>query len=747
MNAPNNNSGNAQRLRILRENNVRARQALASKIRELGELGGLGMAQAAEDAAPATGILYRTVEHIARSCGLVFKKELALMLDCETGTPRQLLEQYAQRAGWRVRPVEVDQDIHQRSAPILLAFWADSGAPVVLSPNSSGGRLYDPQKDQDRRLAAEDSSLLESRALCFYESFPEGRLDKKKLLSFICRHTKPTLVLMGVAGLVAALLSFIFPMVTQYVTGRIIPSANYDELTQLAWLLVVLTACQTGFQLVPSLSMILFGTRQYERFQAALFDHCLRVPVSTFQMCPAGDMTKRILGVAHIQATVFSVITRQFLGAIIHVASLAMMFWYSPRLALPGMLLMVVYVVSICALARINLKPLREHAMASGRLSGLFRQFLEGISKIRAAVAETRVINRCMDDFAIQVRTQFRMSRNGSIQSILSTVFPMIISLMFYALVGGAWRGELDVPAFMAFMAAFHAFQSGMVGIAGGLWILQAIRPDIERIMPLLETLPENAEGGEDPGKLDGHVELSHVSFRYAKDMPMVIDDVSLTVNPGEFVAIVGPSGAGKSSLVRLLLGFERPETGAVFYSGRDLADLDVRAVRRQLGVVLQSSRVIAASILENIIIGTDCTLDKAWLALERAAMADTVRSMPMGIHTVVTPETISGGQQQRILIARALVGQPALILLDESTSALDNTAQKIVQSHLENLGITRIVIAHRLSTIVNADRIYVFDRGRIVQQGTYTELVARDGIFKTLVQRQLTGDVNRIHP
>ena len=742
---------NDGRVRALRENNLRARRDLVSKIRELGELGGLkpdpSLLEGLETSGVReTGICYLTVEKLARCGGLVLKKDLALALDNEAhslkkGEFQELFVSFANRAGWRMRPVEIDRDIHVRTAPMLLAFREDSGLPVVLFPSSNGGKIYDPAEDRTRPLVAGDGAKLSTRGYCFYESFPEGKLDRKKLLAFIFRHSGPTLSLVGIVGLVAAILSLIGPVVTEYVTGRIIPTADYTALKELVILLVILIACQTGFQLVPSLCMLFFGTRQYERFQAAVFDHCLRVPVTTFQMCDAGDMTQRLLGAASIQATVFSVLTGQFLGAIFHLASLAMMFWYSPKLALMGLCLVLVYAGGLCALAHVNLAPLREHAMASGRLTGLMHQFLEGMAKIRSAVAETRVINRIMDEFAVQTRTQFRISRNGAVQSLFSTLFPMLISLLFYALVGGVWRGELDLPGFMAFMAAFQGFQAGLVGVAGGLWPLQAIQPEVERIRPLLEAMPENAEGGEDPGVLDGSVEFSHVSFRYAKDLPLVLDDVSLKIAPGEFVAIVGPSGAGKSTLARLFLGFEHPERGAVLVSGRNLADLDVRAVRRQLGVILQSSKVITASILENINIGTTHTMEDAWLALERAAMADTVRKLPMGIHTVVSPETISGGQQQRILIARALVGSPPLVLMDESTSALDNEAQRTVQSHLEHLGTTRVVIAHRLSTIVNADRIYVLEKGRLVQSGTYEELMRADGLFRRLALRQLTGE------
>ncbi len=725
-----------ERLRCLRDDNRHAERELEDRIAALGRTAGLEAPFRATP--PADGMLSRTLRRLARACSLPLRDATLRALEQRTdAAARDVLTEAARKEGWRMRPVDLDADIHARTSQPLLAFRAETGEPAVLFPHSNGGRLYDPARDETRPLTARECAGLERRAFCFYETFPAGPLNTRTLAAFIFRQARPILLLLGVTGTLSALLGMLGPLVTEYVTGRIIPAARYDELLQLGALLVVLAACGAGFQLVPALSLVVFSSRQYERFQAAVFDRCLRIPVNAFRQCPAGDMSQRILGAARIQGAVFSIVTSQFLGAVFNVFSLIMMFHYSPGLALAGTGLVFVYAGGLFLLARRNLGPLAEHAAAEGRLSGLLRQFLEGMSKIRTAVAETRVISRCMVDFAVQAEEQYRISRNGAVQALYSSAFPMLICLLFYALIGGAWRKEMELPAFLAFMAAFQNFQSGIAGLAGGLWSLLAIRPDWERILPILRTPPENSNGGEDPGRLDGRVELAHVSFRYHADQPRTLDDICLKAGPGEFVAVAGPSGAGKSTLVRLLLGFEQPESGSVLYSGRDLAGMDVRLLRRQLGVILQNSRIITASILENIVIGTEYGPDEAWKALEMAAMADTVRAMPMGIHTVVSPETISGGQQQRILLARALVGEPALLLLDESTSALDNAAQEIVRKHLDSLRATRIVIAHRLSTIINADRIYVLEKGRVVQTGSYAELIAREGLFRRLVERQ----------
>jgi ABC-type bacteriocin/lantibiotic exporter with double-glycine peptidase domain len=315
----------------------------------------------------------------------------------------------------------------------------------------------------------------------------------------------------------------------------------------------------------------------------------------------------------------------------------------------------------------------------------------------------------------------------------------MVISIIFYALAGGFLDANLPLPIFLAFMASFHNFKGGLLDLSASIWTLLAIKTEINRIIPILQEKPEDDGNRNDAGLLSGKVEVSHLKFSYTPDSPLVLDDVSLKAKPGEFIAIAGASGAGKSSLFRILLGFETPNSGAIYYSDQDFANLDRNSVRCQMGVIMQNSRIIPGSILENIIQGTDASIEEAWNALEMAEFADEVRQMPMDIHTIVTPATISGGQQQRILIARALVGNPKVILMDESTSALDNISQEKITKNLQQLAVTRIVIAHRLSTIVDADCIYVLDKGKVVQCGTYETLSAKNGVFKDLIERQKT--------
>ena len=725
------------------ENRKLTDDALGRKLDALGRLA--GVCSSYRNRAEETDPLITVLREIAECYRLPFDRE-AELLRSRGRSPQDRLKEFAAVAGWRIREIELTADFYRQSARPVLAFRREDLSPVILYLSSGGGWYRDPARGSGRfpltRKAAQEFS---GSGWCFYEPFPAGRKTKKVLLSFIFATAKPVIVLILAAGVVSSLLGLVTPVATQYVIGEIIPSANLPELWQLAALLIVLTACGVMLGVVPSLVMMLFSAQQFERFQAAMYDHVLRVPVKTFRMCDSGDMTQRILGASQVLSAVFGIISRQFLGSLFSLVGLLLMFWYSPVLAVTGVVMVLIYAAAFFLLSRINLRPLAVQAAASGRMSGLLKQIFDGMAKIRAAGAEQRILSRFTDDFAEMEKQSFIIARNGAYQSVFSMVFPMVISVLFYALAGGFLSSNLPLPVFLAFMAAFQSFQSGLIGVASGCWALLAIKPELDRIMPILEAEPEDGGDRKSPGRLDGRVEVSALSFRYSPDSPRALSDVSFHAEPGEFVAIVGPSGAGKSSLVRLLLGFEQPESGMICYSGRDLANLELRSVRRQMGVILQNSRIMPGSILENIVTGTDYTVQDAWRALELAAFRREVEEMPMGIHTLVSSETVSCGQQQRIQIARALVGSPAVVIMDESTSALDNRSQEIVKMNMEQLRMTRIVIAHRLSTILRADRIYVLDKGRVVQQGTYEQLAAEDGLFRRLTERQLTERNDRL--
>lgn len=713
--------------------------ALRNKIDHLGSCAGLSMDRKAVHKQSCSDPLYVTLQRLAGEYDLQWKDVENLLNECSDLPAADRLKLVAEKNNWRVRSVVLPEYFYRESSRPLLAFF--DGVPVALYLNGSRSYFISPESPGKKQpVTQKNAGRFQSTAFCFYESLPREARNAGTLLKFIFKAAKPMLSGVLLISLASALLGLAIPIATQYITGKIIPAGLNDELLQISLLLFILTAVEILLQVVPQLLMMVFSTRQYERFQAAVYDHILRLPVKLFRRYDAGDLTSRVLGASQIQNTVFSVINGQLIASLFTIASLVMMFYYNTTLALWGVAMVLIYGAVFLLLAVRNLTPLKRAAAAHGKMSGFLQQFFSGMNKVRSAGAEQQLVCRFMEDFSELESANYKASCYGTQQQIFSSMFSVLISMVFYALAGGLLGNNLPLPVFLAFMAAFQSFKGGLLDFTGSIWTLLAIRPEIDRIMPILQEETEDTSKNNDAGQLTGKIEVSHLKFRYDPDSPLVLDDVSFKAEPGEFIAIVGPSGAGKSSLMRLLLGFETPEAGAVYYSDKDLANLERAGVRRQLGVIMQNSKIIPGSILENIILGTDYNIDDAWEALEDAAFADDVEKMPMDIHTLVTPATISGGQQQRILIARALVGKPTAVLMDESTSALDNLSQEKITQRLQELAVTRIVIAHRLSTIINADRIYVLDKGKVVQCGTYETLSACDGVFKELIERQKTG-------
>lgn len=724
---------------LLNKNRILTQEALRGKIDRLGRSAGLALECPAADKAVSGNPLEAALRIIAAEYGLQWKNTDQLLSDNAHLMWDAQLELTAEKNNWRMRQLFLAEDFYREHYRPLLAY-AD-GVPVVLYLNGEHSYFVSAEKPGKKQpLNSRNAAQFDRKAYCFYETFPQNAGNLRAMLKFIFKSARPVMAGVMLISLASALLGLMIPITTQYITGKLIPSGLEAELMQISWLLLALTVVEMLLKIVPQLLMLFFSSRQYERFQAAVYDHILRIPLKIFRQYDAGELTTRILAASHIQNTVFSVVNGQLISSLFTAVSLAMMFYYDTTLAWWGVIMVLFYGGVFFLLARRNLAPLEHAVEAQGRISGFLQQFFSGINKVRSAGAEQQLVNRFMNDFAEMESAHHHAAHLGMQQQIFSSFFSVLISVIFYALAGGFLDENLPLPLFLAFMAAFHSFKGGLLDFSSSVWTLLAVKTEIDHIMPILQETPEDTGERNEAGFLNGKVEVAHLKFRYSPDSPWVLDNVSFKAEPGEFIAIAGPSGAGKSSLLRLLLGFEIPASGAVYYSDQDFANLERASVRRQLGVIMQNSRIMPGSILENITQGTDASVDDAWEALEAAEFADEVRQMPMDIHTIVSPATISGGQQQRILIARALVGNPKIILMDESTSALDNIAQEKITEKLRKLAVTRIVIAHRLSTIVNADRIYVLDKGKVVQCGTYETLSACDGVFKELIERQKTG-------
>jgi ATP-binding cassette subfamily C protein len=430
------------------------------------------------------------------------------------------------------------------------------------------------------------------------------------------------------------------------------------------------------------------------------------------------------------------------MGGIFALGNFCLMYWYSWKMALWATLVIGAVVSVTLAGTFLQLRPQREAMKLQSKAAGIVLQLLSSISKLRVAGAEIPAFALWVRRFSEQRRLHYKARRTSNWVTAFTAAVPIVANLVIFY-VGLPLITEeraLDTGDFLAFLAAFSACSSAMIATSLALLATLNTIPLYEQAKPILETLPEVDLGKTEPGVLTGEIEVQHATFRYQEGGPVVLRDVSFRIHPGEFVAFVGPSGSGKSTLLRLLLGFEALEAGGIYYDGQELGGVDVQALRRQMGVVLQSGRLMSGDIFTNIVGSSAASLEEAWEAARLAGLAEDIEAMPMGMHTHLSEGagTLSGGQRQRLLIARAIVNRPRILLFDEATSALDNRTQATVSASLEALQATRIVVAHRLSTIMNADRIFVMDGGRLVQSGRYVDLMAEEGRFAELARRQI---------
>jgi ATP-binding cassette subfamily C protein len=680
---------------------------------------------------------------VAQAAGIT----LTIPRPVTSAKPMDPVRALARYSGVRVRQLVLKGRWWMQDSGPLLAFVEADGRPVALLPRTGpagrGYDLYDPALETSVGVTPAVAETLTGVAHTFYRPFPAEALNLAELMAFALKGSSKDVLAVVTTGLAGGALAAVVPFATGIVFDTVIPGAERGQLMQIVALLLASALAAACFSLVRSLALLRLEGRMNFATQAAVWDRLLRLPTRFFREFTAGDLAMRSLAITEIRAIVTGTALTSILSAIFSCFSFLLLFYYSPSLALvaTGLVATAVAVTLGCSLA--NLKHQRVLVKMAARISGMVLEIVNGAPKFRVSGAEDRAFAKWAAAFATQKRTAAQARRIANILSVFSSTFPVVATgALFYGISILSVRSDdsMTTGQFLAFYAAFGQFLGAVLGISSSAIVLLHAVPLYEQAKPILTALPEVLTGKGDPGELNGAIELAHVAFRYSEDAPLVLRDLSLSIRPGEFVAIVGPSGSGKSTLLRLLLGFETPESGSVYIDGKNLAGLDLEAVRRQMGVVLQHGKLMVGDIFTNIIGSAPLTIDDAWKAAAMSGLDDDIKAMPMGMHTMVSEggAGLSGGQRQRLMIARALVGSPRILLFDEATSALDNRTQAIVSQALESLDATRMVIAHRLSTVMHADRILVIEKGVLVQSGTYDELMRQPGPFVELARRQL---------
>jgi ATP-binding cassette subfamily C protein len=660
----------------------------------------------------------------------------------EPADRRSRLDAIAEASRLRLRPVRLDGDWWHADCGPLLAYLDDEH-PVALVRRGGGYALFDPRNGSTRPLSAGLRDRLAPLAVTFYRPFPDGPVSLWQLPAYAVRPYRRAAVAVVLLSLAATLLGMLVPLATRWIVDLAIPDADRRVLLEVALMLAAVSLGRAAFQWSLATATLRLTAGGTAAAQAATWDRLLRLPVGFFRRFASGDLLNRALMVSQVSQDLGATALRSFLTGVLSLLNLGLLFWYSPPLAWLAVLFALASAAATAGVATAVRRRARLLELLRGRLYGFVVQVVEGVGKLRAAGAERRAFARWARRYAEQLRLTASEQRWQDAEKLLSTALGALAVILLYALAAQALltppaegqRPALTLGAFLAFMAAFGSLSEGLTTLGRSATDFADSAARQRLAAPILEEPTETGPGRADPGPLAGHVAVSGVTFRYHANGPPVLRDVSVEVKAGEFIAVVGPSGSGKSTLLRLILGFERPEAGSVLYDGKDLAGLNPPALRRQLGVVLQSARVIGGTLLDNIAGGHLVGPEVVMAAAQDAGLADDIAAMPMGIHTLISEggANLSGGQRQRLLLARALVLNPKVVILDEATSALDSARQAQVTASLERRRVTRIVVAHRLSTVRNADRIYVLDAGRVVQAGRYEELAGQGGAFARL--------------
>ncbi|WP_326600479.1 NHLP bacteriocin export ABC transporter permease/ATPase subunit [Streptomyces sp. NBC_01803] len=651
------------------------------------------------------------------------------------------VERVALASRVRTRAVRLTGRWWQENSGPLIGHREKDAAPVALLWRRGGYVAVDPVTGGRERVGGANEAAFEPRAVMLYRPLPDRPLGLLPLLRFSLRGTRAELPAILLAGLVAVGLGALIPVATGTVLGEYVPRGETGLIAQAAGAIIATSVVSAAFMLLQNLSILRMEGRVEATLQPAVWDRLLRLPTTFFTGRSTGELASAAMSVSAIRRVLSGIGPVCLQAGTVGAVNMVVLLLYSVPLALAALAMLLLIAAVFLGLGLWQLRYQRQLIKLGNKLNNQAFQTLRGLPKLRVAAAESFAYAAWAREFARTRELQQRAGRIQNVVTVLNAVYLPLCTLAMFMLLAGPARGSMSAGAFLTFSTAVTMALASVTQLTGALLSAAAVLPMFEQVRPILEETPEVRAEGVRPGTLSGDIEVRELTYRYGDDGPLVLDGVGFRVRPGEFVAIVGPSGCGKSTLLRLLIGFDKPLSGSVLYDGQDLAALDQAAVRRQCGVVLQNAQPLTGSLLDCVRGTGTFSLEEAWEAAAMAGLAEDIKAMPMGMHTMLSDGggTVSGGQRQRLMIAQALIRKPRILFFDEATSALDNETQRVVIASTRALRATRVVIAHRLSTIMDADRVIVMADGRIAQQGAPAELLAdTGGLFHELVRRQL---------
>lgn len=627
-------------------------------------------------------------------------------------------------------------------------WWKELGTPVLASlkngtciailPDIGGRYYYENKRGESIYINKKNADDIMQTAICFYPPLPQKALAPQDIVQFLwkCISKRDKCKLLF-AGFIITLLGMITPFITQLLFSQIIPSGQQILVYSVGGFLMGTAVSIFLFEVTKNMLLVGMQCKMETALSAAMFSRVLNLPVDFFKSYSSGDLAERMFclnGICNIFCTSFM---GTGMTAVFSVVYLFQIFTIDKVLLLPCILILLAQIIVAVFGMFGQIEFLRKELSAMTKVQSTVYSMLNGIQKLKVAGCEKRAFSKWLEQYCKEADAKYNPPLLLKMQKALAPALTILGTCYIYWI---CLNEDVDVSHYVAFHSAFGMISAAILTLTSTMTAFSSVRPIFELAKPIMDAEPQMSALGESEHILSGGIEFNNVSFRYTEEGPNILENLCLKIKPGQYVAIVGKTGCGKSTLLRILLGFETPDKGAVYYDGKDVSRLNPKSLHKQIGVVMQNGKLFSGSIYSNISVSAPTlTMEGAWEAARIAGIDKDIEAMPMGMNTVLSEGSggISGGQRQRLMIARAVAPKPKILLLDEATSALDNITQKYVADSLSHMKCTRLVIAHRLSTIRDCDRILVLDSGKIIEDGTYEELVSQNGFFAELVQRQ----------
>lgn len=637
------------------------------------------------------------------------------------------------------RRITLEKGWHKDSIGAILGTRKDDGSVVAFIPKGFSGYVYfDNTSGQWIKVTRKNEELFDDEGICFYKPFPLQKMNISSLIRYIANTLSAyDIAFVILATLAVSAIGLISPKLTAILFGKV---AQSDDMRLLAGITVFMVSTAVSTIIAGSIKSLIIArinTKMEISVQAATMMRIMSLPADFFKKYSSGELSQRAEYIQSLCAMIVSAVLGTGLTSLFSLIYISQIFEYAPALVTPALTIVATTLVFSTVSTLCQMRYTKLQMELGTKESGMSYALISGVQKIKLSGSEKRAFARWSELFSKLIEATYSTPLFLRANMAFGTAISLAGTIVMYYM---AVKSGISVPEYYAFSTAYGMISGAFMSLAGITGTIAGLKPIMEMVKPILEAVPEVAEGKPVIERLSGGIELSNVSFRYNENMPNVIDDLSLKIRPGQYVAIVGATGCGKSTLMRLMLGFEKPHKGAIYYDGKDINTIDLKSLRKKIGVVMQNGKLFQGDIFSNIVISApQLTIDDAWQAAELAGIADDIRNMPMGMNTIISEGSggVSGGQRQRLMIARAIAPKPRILMFDEATSALDNITQKIVSDSLDSLKCTRIVIAHRLSTIRSCDRIVFLEKGKIVEDGTYDELIEKKGKFAELIERQ----------